>query len=206
MSLLLAALLAAAAAQVDQGPAEHRGEPANGVDEPPRRGTFVETSFGVFTALGGSAGSSNPQYFLGLTLGREIAERAAVFASLGVGATSASCYLPATNGSCLAADSFAVTFLEAGASYGFPVLLRTLLSLKLVAGYTDLSPGPVVTSNGNVPDHVPGFHFGGGVSADYDTHLDHFAIGMDLLLRYTMARYSMTMPSVTFTPRIRYVF
>ena len=195
MSALLAALLAAAA-----------GAPANGVDERPHRGTFVETSLGVFTAMGGSAGLSNAQAYLGLTIGHEIGEQAAFFASLGIGATSASCYLPGTNGTCLAADSFAATFIEAGASYGMPIGLRALLSLKLLAGFTDLSPGPVQTPGGNVPDHVPGFHFGGGVSLDYDTHLEHFAVGIDALVRYTMARYSMTMPSLAVMPRIRYVF
>jgi hypothetical protein len=182
------------------------GVPANGVDERPHRGTFAETSLGVFTAFGGSAGVSNAQAYLGMTIGREIGEAATIFASLGIGATSASCYLPAANGNCLAADSFAATFAEIGASYGFQVNLRTLLSLKVVGGFTDLSPGPVQTSSGNVPDHVTGFHFGGGVAIDYDTHLEHFAVGADLLLRYTMARYSMTMPSMALMPRIRYVF
>ena len=195
MSLLFAALLAASSAV-----------PANGVDERPHRGTYVETSLGVFMATGGNAGVSNAQAYLGMTLGHEIGEQAAIFASLGIGAVSASCYLPGSNGNCLAADSFGATFVEGGVSYGFPVALRTLLSIKVVAGFTDLSPGPVQTSSGNVPDHVPGFHFGGGASLDYDTHLDHFAVGIDALLRYTMAKYSMTMPSIAVMPRIRYVF
>ena len=180
--------------------------PANGIDERPHRGTYAETSLGVFTAFGGSAGISNLQAYLGMTLGHEIGEQAAIFASLGIGATSASCYLVGSNGNCLAADSFAATFVEGGASYGLPLGLRALLSLKVVAGFTDFSPGPVQTSSGNVPDHVTGFHFGGGVAIDYDTHLEHFAVGADLLLRYTMARYSMTMASAALMPRIRYVF
>jgi len=201
LGLFLAAALTAGAA----GAQEH--EPANGVDERPRRGTFVETSLGVFTALGGSATFSNGQAYLGMTLGHEIGEQAAIFASLGIGAASASCYqLNARGDSCLAADSFGATFVEAGASYGFPVGLRTLLSLKVVGGFTDLSPGPVQNGSGNVPDHVPGFHFGGGLSLDYDTHLDHFAVGLDALMRYTMARYSLNMASLAVMPRIRYVF
>jgi hypothetical protein len=199
MTVFMAALLAAASAAPS--------EPANGVDERPRRGTFVETSLGIFTSMGGSASFSNGQAYLGMTVGREVGEQAAIFASLGIGATSASCYqLNSRGDSCLAADSFGATFVEAGASYGFPVGLRTLLSLKVVAGFTDLSPGPVTNSSGNVPDHVPGFHFGGGVSLDYDTHLDHFGVGLDALLRYTMARYSLTLPSLAVMPRIRYVF
>lgn len=199
MSVLLAALLAAGV-----------GAPANGVDERPHRGTFVETSLGVFTALGGSAGLSNAQAYLGITLGQEIGEQAAVFASLGLGAVSASCYMQVLSGNCPAADSFGATFIEGGASYGFPLGLRTLLSVKLLAGYTDLSPGPVGPVQPDntvaVPNHVGGFHFGGGASLDYDTHLEHFGVGLDLLLRYTMAKYSMTMPSFAAMPRIRYVF
>ena len=199
MTLLMAALLAAASGVPS--------EPANGVDERPRRGTFVETSLGVFTSMGGSASVSNGQAYLGMTVGREVGEQAAVFASLGIGATSASCYqLNSRGDNCLAADSFGATFVEGGASYGFQVGLRTLLSLKVVAGFTDLSPGPVTNGSGNVPDHVPGFHFGGGVSLDYDTHLDHFGVGIDTLLRYTIARYGLTLPSLAVMPRIRYVF
>jgi hypothetical protein len=207
LTLALLLVSAAAAAQPDPTPARgHQGAPANGVDEHPRRGTYVETSLGFFTAMGGSAGVSNAQAYLGVTLGHEIGDQAAIFASLGIGATSASCYLLGSNGNCMAADSFAATFVEGGASYGVPLGLRALLSLKVVAGFTDLSPGPVQTTSGNVPDHVPGFHFGGGLSLDYDTHLDHFAVGIDTLLRYTMARYQMTMPSLAVMPRIRYVF
>ncbi len=201
MTVLIAALLAAASAAPS--------EPANGVDERPRRGTFVETSLGVFTSMGGSAAFSNGQAYLGMTVGREVGEQAAVFASLGIGAISASCYQHNPRGDnlpCLAADSFGATFLEGGASYGFQVGRRMLLSLKVVAGFTDLSPGPVTNSSGNVPDRVPGFHFGGGGSFDYDTHLDHFGVGIDTILRYTIARYGLTLPSLAVMPRIRYVF
>ena len=81
--------------------------PANGVNEAPRRGTFVETSLGIFTAMGGSQPLSNGQPYLGMTLGRQIGGQAAVFASLGIGAASASCYqVEPRSGNCLAADSF----------------------------------------------------------------------------------------------------
>jgi hypothetical protein len=149
-----------------------------------------------------------------MTLGREIGTQAAVFASLGIGAASASCFqVDARSGGCLAADSFGATFVEGGASYGFPVGLRSLLSIKLVGGFTDLSPGPV--RNGTtVPDHLPGFHLGAGAAFDYATHLDHFAVGIDAILRYTLARYTpsggspqtLGLPSLAVMPRIRYIF
>lgn len=182
---------------------------ANGVNEPPRRGTFTEVSLGGFTTLGGSAAFSNVQPYIAMTLGREIGAQSAVFASLAIGAASASCYqVDAASGDCLAADSFGATFVEAGASYGIPVGVRSLLSLKVVGGFTDLSPGPVRNGSG-VPDHLPGFHLGAGGAIDYDTHLDHFAVGADLLFRYTLAHASsetLRLPSFALMPRIRYVF
>ncbi len=63
-------------------------------------------------------------------------------------------------------------------------------------------------------DHLVGFHFGAGLALDYDTHLDHFAVGLDALIRYTLARYTpasgerqtLGIPSLAVMPRIRYVF
>jgi hypothetical protein len=202
MSPLFAALLAASAAQA----APASGAAALGVDDAPRRGTFVEASLGAFTALGGSAAFSAAQPYLGLTVGREISPRAAVFASLGIGAASASCYqLDPKGGGCLGADSFAATFLELGASYGMAVAPRTLLSLKALGGLTDLSPGPV-RKDGAVPDHVFGLHLGTGFALDYDTRLDHFAVGLDAVFRYTLTRDALTVPTLAVMPRIRYVF
>jgi hypothetical protein len=211
MRLVLFALLIAAAAEAQAEPAPRRPVetvPANGVDESPRRGTFVESTLGVFTTFGGSAKVSNGQPYLGITVGREVGERGALFGSLGIGASSASCFTGTkTNGDCVAADSFGATFVEAGASYGVGVALRTLLSLKVLGGLSDLSPGPV-TSNNSVPDHLLGFHVGGGLALDYDTHLDHFAVGLDAIVRYTMAKAdsSLALTSLAVMPRIRYVF
>ena len=126
--------------------------------------------------------------------------------SLGVGAASASCYQVSAGGdSCLGADSFSATFLEVGLSYGFPVAARTLVGLKLLGGFTDLSPGPV-QRNGTVPDHMLGPHAGAGLSLDYDTQLDHFAVGLDALVRETFAASYLKITSLAVMPRIRYVF
>ncbi len=216
-TMLLAVLLAASAAQAQPDPAPSRPRPAvpaNGIDEAPRRGTYTEVAFGGFTALGGSSTFSNVQPYIGMTIGRELGEQASVFATLGIGAASASCFqVDARSGGCLAADSFGATFVEGGASYGMPIALRTLLALKIVGGFTDLSPGPV-RNGSSVPDHLPGFHLGAGLALDYDTHLDHFAVGLDALVRYTLAKYTPTggsaqtlgLPSLAVMPRIRYVF
>jgi hypothetical protein len=109
---------------------------------------------GVFTTMGGSRRFSNAQPWLGLTLGRDLGSAASIFASLGVGASSNSCF-QAAQGACLAADSFGATFLEAGGSYGVWVAPRLLLSAKIMGGMTLFSPGPFTRNDGTtVPDRV----------------------------------------------------
>jgi hypothetical protein len=208
MRAFLCALLvtSAAAAQTDPAARPPDSVAVSGIDDQPRRGTYVEASLGVFTAMGGTRSFSSGQPYLAMTVGRDLGARASVFASLGLGASRASCYQPSARGdSCLGADSFGATFLELGISYGIPIATRTLLSLKLLGGFTDLSPGPV-QRNGAVPDHVPGVHAGGGFALDYDTRLDHFGIGVDAVVRETFARDSLRIPSLAVMPRIRYVF
>ncbi len=203
MSLLLALLLGAAA-QPDPAARPPDSVPVAGVEQAPRRGTWVQAALGLFTTIGGSQGLSSGQPYLGMTLGHDLGARASVFASLAMGAASAQCYQPSAGG-CAAADSFGATFLEAGASYAIPVLPRTLLSLGILGGVTDLSPGPV-QGNGGVPDHVRGLHAGASVGLDYDTHLDHFVVGLDAVFRETFARSDLKLPSLAVMPRIRYVF
>jgi hypothetical protein len=208
MKAFLAIALAASAAVAQSGPAARAPDSVavGGVEDAPRRGTYVEAALGIFTAMGGSRPFSSGQPYLAMTLGRDLGESAAIFASLGLGAARASCYQPSPDGgSCLAADSFGATFLELGFSYGFPVAPRMRMALKLLGGFTDLSPGPV-QRNGSVPDHLPGVHAGAGFALDYDTHLDHFAVGLDAVVRETFARESLKIPSLAVMPRIRYVF
>ena len=211
---LFALLLLTAAAARAQAPLPVTPSPATGLEEAPRRGTFLESSLGVFTVFGGSAAVSNAQPYLSFSFGRELGDRATVFLSLGIGGASGSCFQLATDGSCVGADSFGAVFAELGGSYGFMPAQRTLLSLKLVAGLTDLTPSP--TQNGtSVPGALIGFHLGGGVALDYDTHLDHFAVGADVLVRYSIASYTpaaaqgsrtLGLVSLAVMPRIRYVF
>lgn len=211
---LLLCLAAALAAPAARAQADGHAREATGVDEKPRRGNFVETTLGVFTAMGGSRAFSNAQPYLGITLGREVGEQGSVFVSLGIGAASASCYTGVdAAGNCQGADSFGATFAELGGAYGMLLSTRTLLSLKLVAGITNLSPGPVRNGN-NVPDNLFGFHGGAGASLDYDTHLDHFGVGLDALVRYSLVPYTpaggssqtLGLPTLSVMPRIRYVF
>jgi hypothetical protein len=211
---LFALLFLVAAAARAQAPLPANPVPATGLDELPRRGTFIESSLGVFTVFGGSAAVSNAQPYLSFAFGRELGGQATIFAELGIGGASGSCFQVASDGTCTGADSFGVVFVEAGGSYGAVLAQRTLLSFKLVAGLTDLTPSP--TQNGtSVPGALLGFHFGGGVSLDYDTHLDHFAVGADVMVRYSIASYTpaagqnsqtLGLVSLAVMPRIRYVF
>src|SRR5260221_13433648 len=118
--LLAGAVRAAEGGQALPGPVA-----AIGVDEPPRRGTFAEATLGGFFTVGGTRGISNGQPYLGLIVGRELGEAASIFASIGVGASSASCFDDLNSaGNCKGADSFGMTFLELGASYGVPLATR----------------------------------------------------------------------------------
>jgi hypothetical protein len=216
--VLAAALLFAAAARAgepDADPARpapaRTAVPSNGVDPAPRRGTFAEASVGVFTTLGGSRRFSNAQPWLGLTLGRDLGSAASIFASLGVGASSNSCFQSA-QGACLAADSFGATFLEAGGSYGVWVAPRLLLSGKVMGGMTVFSPGPFTRNDGTtVPDRVIAPHAGVGLALEYQTRLDHFGVGLDTAVRYSLPKRADGagqggIASLAVVPRIRYVF
>jgi len=196
------------------GQAPQEPIPANGVDPAPRHGVYAEAGLGVFTTLGGSAGLSNGQPFLSMAIGGTLGDNATLFVALGIGAGSSNCYDESSAGTCLAADSFEAAFLEAGASYGGHVASRLRLSGKLVAGVTQLAPSPVHDSTAPVASDVPGNlfgpHVGLGITLDYDTHLDHFSVGLDLTGRYTIASRpdsgTFGLMSIAFMPRVRYVF
>ena len=215
LGLLLAAGAALAggpeAAAPDQ-PGARGPMPATGIDEKPRRGPYAEATLGAFTALGGSRTLSSAQPYLGLTLGHDLGEAAAVFASLGIGAVSNSCYQTRVPASCAAADSFGATFVEVGASYGLHVVPRVLVSLKALGGLTFFSPGPFTQKDGStVPGSLAAPHAGGGLGVDYDTHLDHFVVGLDTVVRYSMVARpdgsgTAGIPSLAILPRVRYVF
>ena len=111
--VMLVLLGTAAAAQPDPATRPPDTVVVAGVDDAPRRGTWVEAALGVFTAMGGTRTFSSGQPYLAMSLGRDLGARASIFASLGLGAASASCYQRSPSGdSCLGADSFGATFIE----------------------------------------------------------------------------------------------
>jgi hypothetical protein len=205
----LAALVAGAAFADASAPAG-AVDPAAGFDQPPRRGAFAEAAVGAFTTMGGSRAFSLVQPYLGLTVGREIGAASSLFASVGIGASSDSCFQPNATG-CAASDSFGATFFEGGGALGLFRSERLAFAVKAVAGVTMLSPGPFAPANGRVPDTLFAPHAGAGLALDYDTHLDHFGIGLDALLRETLVNKPdgsgrALLGSLALVPRIRYVF
>jgi hypothetical protein len=208
--LVAAAAAAARAAEPAPGAPGREAVPAAGLEEAPRRGTFVETSLGAFTTLGGSRRFSVVQPYLGLTAGRHMGGASSLFVSLGVGASSDSCFQLAPAG-CAGSDSFGVTFLEAGGALGLLRSDRLAFALEGVAGGTLFSSSPFAYQDGRVADALFAPHAGGGLSLEYDTHLDHFAVGFDALMRFTFANRPdgsgrATIPSLALLPRVRYVF
>lgn len=211
-----ALLLATAAHAADsEAAAERVGVPAvvpsTGVEEAPRRGTFAEATVGVFTAMGGSRTFSNAQPYLGITFGRDLGAAASVFASVGYGASNASCFQRGPQGECLASDSFGATFLELGGSYGVPVAPRLLLSGKALLGVTLFSPGPFTDDSGAVPNQLVAPHAGAGIGLEYQTRLAHFTLGLDTILRYSLVsrpagQGKAGIASLAILPRVRYVF
>ena len=207
--LALIAALVASAARAGDGEAGRAPFPSNGVDEAPRRGTFVEAGAGAFATLGGSRRVSGAQPYLGLTVGRDLGSAASLFASVGTGSSSGSCFQAAPDG-CAATDSFGATFVELGASYGTWMSRRLLVSAKLVGGVTLFSPGPF-TRDAAVPDRSTAPHAGAGAGLEYDTRLSHFAVGLDAMVRYSLAARPdaggrQGIASLALMPRVRYVF
>ncbi|TMA15594.1 MAG: hypothetical protein E6J86_05465 [Deltaproteobacteria bacterium] len=123
--VMLVLLGTAAAAQPDPATRPPDTVVVAGVDDAPRRGTWVEAALGVFTAMGGTRTFSSGQPYLAMSLGRDLGARASIFASLGLGAASASCYQRSPSGdSCLGADSF-------GATFTFPAYTRAAVSRSI---------------------------------------------------------------------------
>ena len=214
-----AAVVALAACLVGAAPALAQGEepsPQTGVDPRPKRGIFAETTLGLFTSLGGTAPLSNGQPYLGMMVGRDLGDLASVFLSLGIGASSASCFDTTVNCTVSAGgapDSFSAAYLELGASYGVELSNRLRLSGRVMLGVTQLAPAPIKVKDpvkDYVPDALYGPHGGAGLGLDYDTRLDHFAVGFDVIGRFTIASRpdsgSFNLFTLAFLPRIRYVF
>ncbi len=202
LALTLVMLPAVAAAQT----------PPEGVALTVRRGFFTETDVGVFFTLGGKNQYSNGQTYLQLGVGYDLTENIELGAHFGIGANAQNCFLnpaerdaPCSVGTGSARreypDNFTVTFLNLSAAYLFKLADRFYLAPKLVGGYTLLGPAPLEDGSGNPISS--GLNVGGGVGIEYATHMDHFSIGADAIVRYIVGP---NIPTVAIFPRVKYTF
>ncbi len=193
LALVLAPGLAAAAT------------PSEGVALKVRRGFFTETDIGVFFTLGGDNQYSNAQTYLQLGLGYDISENIALGFHFGIGANAQNCWSGPVKASqpdtCLLGSNFTMTFLDVTAAYLFPVMERFYIAPKLAAGYTLLDPAPVQGADGT--GITGGANVGGGIGIEYATHMDHFTIGADALVRFVVGP---NIPAVSIFPRVKYTF
>jgi hypothetical protein len=181
--------------------------PPEGVALTVRRGFFTETDVGVFFTLGGKNQYSNGQTYLQLGIGYDLTEHIEIGGHFGIGANAQNCFVnPQERGvPCEIReggqrvdfpDNFTVTFFDLTAAYLFRLADRFYLAPKLAAGYTLLNPAPL-------PGVTSGVNLGGGIGVEYATHMDHFSIGADALVRF------ITGPNITtiaIFPRVKYTF
>ena len=160
--------------------------PAAGVPQTIRSGLFADVNLGGFaTALGRDAADratlSNPQVYLQLGLGYDIARSFSLAASFGLGASASSCFAKVKGGACvfdaagaatadnLAADNFTVAMFALEASYRHSLGDRLSLQPRLHLGIAALDPEP--RRNGSAPVNK-GFLVGAGVGDRKSTRLN----------------------------------
>jgi hypothetical protein len=176
--------------------------PSEGVALKVRRGFFTETDIGVFFTLGGDNDYSNAQTYLQLGVGYDVSETIELGAHFGIGANAQNCWAGFNSrGECNLSDNFTVTFLDVTAAYLFQLASRFYLSPKLAVGYTLLDPPPVQNSaNEGISSGLNG---GVGLGVEYATHMDHFSIGADAMVRFVVGP---NIPTVAIYPRVKYTF
>jgi len=200
--------------------------PQVGVEQQLRRGFFVETDLGTYFDVGGGT-VSNAQAYMQLGIGYDITERFTLSLQFGLGASSGVCLAQVANdGTCgitdgqgnittfpdaqgvpqkeVLPDNFSNTFYQLNLSYRQPLAERLGVVLGVVAGYQNLDPAPLFTNND--PNAAPisgGIMFGGDISLEYATNMDHFFVGIDAVPRFVIGP---NLLSVAIFPRVKYTF
>ena len=104
-------------------------------------------------------------------------------------------------GFCDQSENFTLSFLGLTAAWRFDLAPRLSLAPKLVGGWTLLDPAPALDASG---EPVTGrAHVGGGASLEYATSMDHFSVGVDMLVRFVVGP---NIPAVSIFPRVKYTF
>lgn len=190
------------------------GTPPEGVPLKVRRGFFTETDIGGFLTLGGADGYSNLQVYLQLGVGYDITENIEIGLHVGIGSNAANCHAARdSRGLCKntsntdASDNFTLTFLDLSFAYLFKVAERLYVAPKVMAGWTFLDPAPVENNAGNPVSSA--FNAGIAIGVEYATNVDHFTVGLDVVLGRFILAPSGSLPimySMQFFPRVKYTF
>lgn len=192
--VLLVLLLGPSAAMADV--------PAEGVAYTPARGFFTETDLGAFFTVGGRDGYSNLATYLQLGIGVDLTQHLEVGVHFGLGTSNTNCFAAgtATNGTCSEAPSFTAALVDLWFGYLIPVADRLYLVPRVMGGYANLDPTPVVE-----PGRVTfgGINAGVGMGVEYATSLSHFSVGADLSARWI---FEANVPSFALFPRVKYTF
>ena len=182
--------------------------PAEGVPFVPRTGAYAEVLPGGFFTLGGSNPNhvSNLQPYFGFAVGYDVLKELSVYGTFAAGWSASNCFAEVNAlGNCTASDNFAFGFFEAGARYRYELIPRFSVSGLAQLGYAIMAPGPLVdpANPTQAASLNSGFSVGVGVGIDYATRLDHFWVGVDVILHDVL---SVPVFSVAIAPRMRYVF
>ncbi len=206
LTAVLAAILVAFVPDAAQA-----GTPSAGVAQEIRSGFFADVNLGgFFTATGlnskGNKGVSNPQAYLQLGVGYDVAKFLAVGAHFGIGSSANSCFATRVGDKCLSgatvvSDSFTLTMLGAEGVFKVAVGERLFLRPRIDVGWTFLEPAPAVDKDGK--EVGGGAYVGAGFGIEYATHMDHFSIGLDIGGKFIIGP---NIPVFAFYPMIKYTF
>jgi hypothetical protein len=181
--------------------AETQANPPEGVALAVRRGFFTETDIGTFFTLGGEDQYSNAQSYLQLGVGYDVSDKVELAFHVGVGANAANCFGGKVSGRCAVSDNFTLTFLDLSVGYLLRVAERLYVTPKLVGGYTLMDPAPMILADGT--ELTSGPNAGLGLGLEYATHMDHFTVGLDTLVRFVPGP---DIPTIAIFPRVKYTF
>ncbi len=202
--------------------------PEEGVEQKLRYGFFTEVNLGTFWDInfkppGGEGAFSNAEPYLQLGLGYDITPRIAVGIQLGLGASSALCFMQISNqGDCVPQPdsagntqldangnpvvvpaNFSNTFIQAQVTYSIPLYDRLNFTPRFIIGYQNLSPAPLWSGADPTTAINGGFMVGGDLAIEYATHQDHFFVGVDFEPRFVIGPNILSM---ALFPHVKYTF
>lgn len=184
--------------------------PPAGVPLEVRRGFFTETGLGGAFTVGSPnpPGYSNFQLYLQLGAGYQLTINEGkglipIGVHVGLGSNAQYCWGDVgSNGACVQADNFTMTFINASAGYlhrlGTDAFTSRLYAGgKLLGGVSLLDPTPIA-NGGLLYANV-----GGALAIEWATMVDHFSIGLDAGYRLIIGP---NISALVFALRVQYTF